>query len=328
MKLKILVTILLIGGLSLILTANAQSAISSKQTNINSLTTAGSSASFTKSIEISPTQITTTQASCRACVDGKSTGKIDANGCLIYDCPTESCPSCNINNYVCCESFGYGAKMVKTPSSYALMPKSQCKVAAGFVGGGKNIVDKNFCEPKSCTACAGGQPTGRKDSDGCPVYSCPMKACLSGCTCSGDTVTCPAEGAKPIETRISSESGNKTVSIEKSPNGLSFESNNVKAITSKALVVTDEKLSLKTSAGDKEIKILPAEASLKATAVTKVNAIELKEESQQPIYAISGTKQVKLFSLISISMPIETKVSAESGNVISVKKPWWSFFAR
>jgi len=41
---------------------------------------------------------------------------------------------------------------------------------------------------------------------------------------------------------------------------------------------------------------LPEEASSRATAVTKVNTIELKEESQQPIYSVHGTKQAKLFS--------------------------------
>ena len=87
------------------------------------------------------------------------------------------------------------------------------------------------------------------------------------------------------------------------------------------------KLYVQTSVGPKEIKILPEEASAKTTAVTKISTIEIKEESQQPIYSVMGTKQAKLFFVIPVSIQIETKVSAESGNVISVKKPWWSFLA-
>jgi len=97
--------------------------------------------------------------------------------------------------------------------------------------------------------------------------------------------------------------------------------------TDKGIEIKESKLYIQTSVGPKEVKILPEEASSNATAVTEISAIELKEESQQPIYSVKGTKQAKLLFIISVSMQIETKVSAESGNVISVKKPWWSFLA-
>lgn len=154
------------------------------------------------------------------------------------------------------------------------------------------------------------------------------KPCPVGCTCSGDVTTCPVEGVEPIEAKISSGSETKTVSIEKVPSGLSLQSEKATAITTEKFVIEGNKLFLKTSTGNKEIKILPEEASSKATAATEVNTIELREESQQPIYSVKGTKQAKLFFIIPVSMQIETKVSAESGNVISVKKPWWSFLAR
>lgn len=181
----------------------------------------------------------------------------------------------------------------------------------------------------TCTACVGGTPTGQKDSNGCPIYSCPTKQCPVSCTCSGDTTTCPVEGIKPIEAKISSsELGVKSVSIEKVSNGLSLQSEKATAVTTEKLVIEGNKLSLKTSIGNKEIKILPEEASSMATAITNVSTIELKEESQQPIYSVKGIKQARLLFVIPVSMQIETKVSAESGNVISVKKPWWSFLAR
>jgi len=132
---------------------------------------------------------------------------------------------------------------------------------------------------------------------------------------------------KPIEAEISSRSGTRTVSIEKAPNGLFIRSEKATAVTAETLVNEENKLFLKTSTGNKEIKILPEEALSKATAVINVNTIELKEESQQPIYSVKGTKQVKLFFIIPVSMQIETKVSAESGNVVSVNRPWWNFLA-
>lgn len=94
------------------------------------------------------------------------------------------------------------------------------------------------------------------------------------------------------------------------------------------LVIENSRLLMETSAGKKQINILPEEALSKATVTTNVNAIKLKEESQQPIYSIKTTEQTKLFFVIPVSMQIETKVSAESGNVISVKRPLWSFLTR
>jgi peptidoglycan hydrolase-like protein with peptidoglycan-binding domain len=55
---------------------------------------------------------------------------------------------CNFDSspLVCCESFGYGAYMIKTPSSYEMVPQNQCLVGQGFVGGGRNIVSNNYCQ--------------------------------------------------------------------------------------------------------------------------------------------------------------------------------------
>jgi hypothetical protein len=247
---------------------------------------------------------------CSICLGGEPTGRTDSNGCPIYSCPTTK--QCPIN----CTCSGDTVTCPIEPFC-----KSPC-VKSG---------DTCTCPvepPTTCNACVNGTPTGQKDSNGCPIYSCPQKQCPAGCTCSGDTVACTVEGTKPIEAEISSRSGTRTVSIEKVPNGLSLQSEKTTAITTENLVIEGNKLSLKTSTGNKEIKVLPEEASSKATAVTKVNTIELKEESQQPIYSVKGTTQAKLLFVIPVSMQIETKISADSGNVISVNKPWWGFLTR
>lgn len=46
---------------------------------------------------------------------------------------------------VCCESFGYGAQMVKCCEAYAWTTADECKVAPGFVGGGKQVVADEKC---------------------------------------------------------------------------------------------------------------------------------------------------------------------------------------
>ena len=50
---------------------------------------------------------------------------------------------------ICCEIFGYGAYMIKTSSTYEMMPRNQCTVGAGFTGGGRNVVSNSYCKPVS-----------------------------------------------------------------------------------------------------------------------------------------------------------------------------------
>ena len=190
----------------------------------------------------------------------------------------------------------------------------------------------NYQCPTELVNCViGTVPQSYIGNDGCTHWKCVPQTttvCPAGCVCKDDIITCPITGTKPIEVKISSEFGTKTVSIEQVFGGLSLQSEKATAITTEKLVIEENKLFLKTTAGNKEIKILPETASSKATTITKINTIELIEESQQPIYSVKGTKQARLFFVIPVSVQIETKVSAESGNVISVKKPWWSFLAR
>ncbi len=133
-----------------------------------------------------------------------------------------------------------------------------------------------------------------------------------------------------IKTKIVIDEEKKEIeiNINSAKKEMEMKVDNEIAISDKKIEIRESKSYITIAGGQKEIKISPKAASSRATAVTKVNTIELKEESQQPIYSVKGTKQAKLLFVIPVSMQIETKVSAESGNVISIKKPWWSFLAR
>jgi hypothetical protein len=58
--------------------------------------------------------------------------------------PAEPAPAAQ----VCCESFGYGAQMVKCCETYAWTAADACVVAPGMVGGGKDVVDDSKCPAK------------------------------------------------------------------------------------------------------------------------------------------------------------------------------------
>lgn len=95
------------------------------------------------------------------------------------------------------------------------------------------------------------------------------------------------------------------------------------------LAVENSKLVMETSAGKNPINIMP-EAAIAASETPdnkSIKKIELKEESQKPIYFIEGVKRARILFVFPVSLDIKTKISAETGKVISIEKPWWSFLA-
>ena len=93
------------------------------------------------------------------------------------------------------------------------------------------------------------------------------------------------------------------------------------------MTVQNSKLYAETSAGVRQLQLMPDDASARATEVAQVTSIELKEEASQLLYVVKGTRQAKLFFIIPVVLDVETKVDAENGNVVAVSKPWWSFLA-
>lgn len=96
--------------------------------------------------------------------------------------------------------------------------------------------------------------------------------------------------------------------------------------TQKAIEIKDSKLYMETAAGTKEIMISPNDIYAKGREMTtSIEEVKLTEESQNPVYSIRGTKQAKLFFFLPVTLNLEMGVSAESGEVLSTHKPWWSF---
>lgn len=52
--------------------------------------------------------------------------------------------------------------------------------------------------------------------------------------------------------------------------------------------------------------------------------IELTEKSQKPVYSVKATKKVRLLYIFRVSMDVEKEIDAETGEVLSEKKPWWN----
>jgi len=95
--------------------------------------------------------------------------------------------------------------------------------------------------------------------------------------------------------------------------------------TKEPISIEGNDLKIQTSEGKMPINVLP-------NAITKMviqkepqklNDVSLKVVDKQPIYETTGLKEEKVLNLIPIKMPIKTKISAQTGEILSVEKPWW-----
>lgn len=201
-----------------------------------------------------------------------------------------------------CYSFpGIGLRCAQpNPCSYFKCPeKTQCSVAESDPG---QVMC--FCVGPECPATSGDEDT--------VSYDLQTKTVIH-------TVR---QGEQPVSHDISlrkTTPGNKGI----------LETTFASVEYSNELTVKESKLFMKTSVGEKPINVMPEDAvAVSETPNTEsIKKIELKEEAQKPIYSVKGIKQAKLFFIIPVSMQIETKISAESGSTVSIKKPWWSFLA-
>jgi len=191
----------------------------------------------------------------------------------------------------------------------------------------REVITRKWC-PEGCTC--------TEESIEYPVISGTIAeeiSCPVGCICTANTIKCPVTEENLIESvkeKIETVDEAKEVVIEKTTqNELSIKSENVVATTKEKLVIEDNKLFLESAKVGKQIKILPNVASEAAieSVIQTVKKIELKEEAAKPVYSVKGTKQARILFIFPVTLEIETKVSAENGEIISVKKPWWSFLA-
>lgn len=158
-----------------------------------------------------------------------------------------------------------------------------------------------------------------------PVSSCSLMFIPAGCSCEEGVVSCPSV--------IRKDENEIPISIEgvENSNKITIRAQNSEVETSEKMIIQNEKLYMELDNGEKEeVVVLPEEASSKAAEATEksqVEKIELRQEQKRPVYSIMAIKRIRLFWLIPVSMKIETKIDAGNGNVLSVKKPWWSFLA-
>jgi len=96
--------------------------------------------------------------------------------------------------------------------------------------------------------------------------------------------------------------------------------------TKEPITIEGNNLKIQTPEGKMTINVLPDVITKMVIQKEpqKLNDISLKVIDKQPIYETTGLKEEKILNLIPVRMPIKTKVSAQTGEVLGVEKPWWA----
>lgn len=214
------------------------------------------------------------------------------------------------------------------------------------VGGYPQIIEQQCDTLKPCSQgweCFSFPGLGAKCAkpNPCSYFKCPQKTQCSlaesyppqvKCNCFGSE--CPAAGGGQEQVYYDLLTQTQNISLWKTSDSKQtgqyrgiLETPNASAEYQGKILVKDSKLFMDLPAGEKPINILPENAISKAKEAAKmeIKKIELKAEAEKPIYSVKGIKQTKLVALIPVTLEMETKVSAETGEVTSINKPWWSF---
>lgn len=125
---------------------------------------------------------------------------------------------------------------------------------------------------------------------------------------------------KTTDNKITVRVGAKSLSIEPKETDVLVNDGDISA-NAKNISIKDNIVSV----GNSEVGLAPSEI-IKKLQITPVS-MELKEENSKAIYALKTGESRKLFGFIPVQIEKTTNADAANGNIISEKRPWWSFLS-
>lgn len=150
-----------------------------------------------------------------------------------------------------------------------------------------------------------------------------------------------SSGGSTSEMQVSGDQELVEIEAQKTPDVVKIVSSNgqFKIIQNGFTAITDypinidskrRELSVNTSSGSRFLVIYPAdavEAILKSNLINRISTTDplLIEETPEGdvTYLIKGRKLVNLFNVYDYQLPVETRVSASTGEILVIENPSW-----
>jgi hypothetical protein len=125
---------------------------------------------------------------------------------------------------------------------------------------------------------------------------------------------------------VSNETGIHRVEIEKLGENVILRSNGIEAETGNGINLETSGIFMETGGVKKEIKILPDTAKDVATdAGISVKEMNLRFPEERPVYELEGEIAGRILWIFPVTLQVKTSVSADTGEVGAIERPWWSF---
>ncbi|MEJ2441553.1 MAG: hypothetical protein P8Y06_01370 [Patescibacteria group bacterium] len=123
----------------------------------------------------------------------------------------------------------------------------------------------------------------------------------------------------------------KKLAIRVNDGGFSLEQEGMVVNTNYPINIDPKKneISVETPSGTRFLSILPieaAEAILRAKVMTQLTSEQsslVEGEKGELVYEMNGEKVLNLFNLVDYPVEVKTKVSALTGEIVSIDQPTW-----
>ena len=141
--------------------------------------------------------------------------------------------------------------------------------------------------------------------------------CPVNCTCEANITRCKLMNQTRNITILAGNSGNVII-----------QTKDINASTNVSLYNSNGKFYGNFENETREINILPDQVQerIRERLLTQLQneTILLNENGT---YQYQAQQRAKLFSIFSLSMNVDAEIDSETGEVITLKKPWWAFLA-
>jgi len=140
-------------------------------------------------------------------------------------------------------------------------------------------------------------------------------------TISPASVSTDAFTANAAQKKLKVQVRSQEMVIAQEQNAVSFGTETGVRATAKQMTVANNTLSV----DGQELEVLPSEAAQKLKG--EVREMEMVQVNGRLAYSAQVKVRAKILGLIGTEYDVESTVDAQSGQVLSEKKPWWSFLA-
>ncbi len=301
-------------------TASDTSGASSTTAQTTTSTVSGGASSTTTQISTTTNTATSSNttycaADVKQCPDGSYASRNPNANCEFNPCPVPVPISANITTNATANVTINGSVPIVSAN---ISGTGGTTVSAPVLSSPSAVVSANLTQTSSA-AISGGNiiSTSQPTTQASVVYTVTViNSTPSSATLTSSSQTSPISANIAISRRVGGNGGTlitPMASVEYAGN----------------LEIAESRIMMNTSVGQKPVNILPGVA-IEASGILGKEAIqkvELIEKMQKPVYLIRSARQAKLLFFMPVSIEVQTDVDAETGNVISVSKPWWSFLA-